>query len=657
MMKRVVAIVLLILQFLSLNAQNVPDYNNQIQIEGTELAQLQSVMDILVVLPGVSIVDDVITLTGQGTPAIYIDNRKITELSELLHITGDKVKEIEIMRHPGAEYEKNVEAVIVIRLKPNNTEGFSLDNTLRFDVTNKISPHDELTLGWKRKKLTLGTFIGWHEEQRYFQRTIYSNKYQDHKLISENNKLVHPNLKRQWLSSRFSVSYDINAHNKITCNYSFYNKYKDLTTISENSQITNNLDEHHDFSLEYTGRIKQWNIVIGNNSFIDNADLTIETPTKTSYYIRKEYDLRTYAKMFRNFWKGSVMLGAEHDLDHMNVKMYEDNPSYDPLEKIYFNTHAIHPDNTIGVFATTTQNFGRWNIETGLRYENHNYVYRPCNDDGLMRFLDDFEPIIDYDIPEEYYLIPFLIKNREVGFKNDYLYPSLKISTELGDSELSFKHSENSVRPYLGITRLRFSEIELMNEKILKTEKASATSLEWKYKWAILSASYTYYDDPICKTLSSANQYNAPDYDAVDFDIALAPQIICWYPMLHIHFHKQWFEMPLASGKDRLLEPFTKITFNNTVTLPHELIIRLNALWHSRGAERNTYYYSTDFRLDASIQKSLLKQKLTFVINVVNILRGSYNDITCYVQEFYSLTQGICDRNTRTFSLMVRYKL
>lgn len=94
-------------------AQN-SDYDTResIRIEGTEMSQLESVMDVLRVMPGVLIQDDEITIIGSGAATIYIGNRKVTELSELNNTTADRVKGIEILKHPGAEYDKTTKQTV-----------------------------------------------------------------------------------------------------------------------------------------------------------------------------------------------------------------------------------------------------------------------------------------------------------------------------------------------------------------------------------------------------------------------------------------------------------------------------------------------------------------------------------------------------------------
>ena len=649
---------LLVLPVTAVNAQGTSeDGRHAIKVAGTELAKMPTVVDVLAMLPEVIVENETVTVIGRGKPDIYVDNIKILEFSELMHITADRVKEIEVLKHPGAEYDKNVESVIAIRLKPDRKEGFSLDNALRLSLTHALATNDELTLGWKKNKLSLGAFVGWNESRMNFENTSFTNKYKDHEPISKESSTSHPDVLKQWVSSRFSFAYDFHPGSRLSFNYSFMGKVQDKSFVPESSATTTNPQTTHNYTIDYTGKLGGWTISIGNNAFLDDVKTISELPSSSSNYFRKEADLRMYLQASRSLWKGTMSLGAEHELDHMEVTMFEENPNFTPLEKQYRFTHANHPDITTDFYVSTKQTLGRWDLEAGLRYEHIHSVYRPCADDGLMKYLDDFDSSLDFCLPEGYYLIPILLKEREVNLKHDYLYPSLKVSTKVGGSTLSLRHTENGVRPYLGLTRLRYSEKEILNEKVLTPERTSTSMLGWEYRWLSIGASHTFSDDPICKTVSSSNKCNAPDYHAMDIDVALSPKIGCWSPILLTNFHKQWFNMPLADGRDRLLHPLFNVTFKNTLTFSKDWTMYFNALWHSRGSERNIYYYSPDFRLDASIQKSLPKLGLTFILDANNVLRGSYNDVTCYVKEFYGIAQGYRQRVVRTVSLTVRYKL
>lgn len=622
-----------------------------ILIAGTELERLQSVHEMLGLLPGVLVTADEITVIGRGAPAIYIDGRRARELSELRHIRGSRVQEIEVFRHPGAEYEKDVEAVIVVRLKPDEAEGFTLDNTLRLDVTHRLSPVEDLSLGWRHGRVSLKAFAGWGMEQRNFTSTSFTNKYRDQQLIEEVRTTLTPDNERQELHLRLVGGYEPTPNSRLSVQYALLDKYTHHIFQPETQANIDQPQQRHDFVLEYATRLGAWNLGFIENAYIDRPSFNNCKPTGATHYVRKEYDLRTRLRAERPLWHGQLSLGVQHEIDQLDVLLSEDATSFSDAERALNRTHATSPEHTVSVFATTSQQWAGWQIEAGLRFDHRNYTYRPCDDDGLMRYLTG----TGFLFPDNPY-ITSLIEDGRVRFTGDYLYPSLKIMKRVGESDFLLKHTENSVRPYLGISRLRYAERNNLEDKLLVTERILTTTLEWRYRWLHVTASHSYYDDPICQTMNLMKQYNTTDYHAMDFSLTLSPRIGWWSPMLHATLHKQWLDMPLARGDNgKLQRPFGTVTWNNTLSLPHDWTLRLNAQWHSRGAERNFYHYSTDFCLDASVQKAFPRQHLTFTLDATNLLGGSYYDITRYTQAYYGVSEGKREPNPRVISFSLRW--
>lgn len=639
-------------------AQDSESQSNQaIAVEGTKLALHQSAMDVLRVLPGITVADGIVSVIGCGTPYIYIGNRKVTELTELKNITADRLKDVQILKHPGAEYDKSVEAVVVIRLKDDEKEGLSLSNNLQFDLTNKLSATDRLSLGWRRKALTLRGFVGFQENRMGLTTQSFTKTYKDQVLVSESSSTVYPDIKSQWIHAGLSLAYDFSLCSHLSFNYTLANKHIDNLDIPELPQTDKHPSTHHDLALEHTSRLGKWNISLGNNTFFFNADLSTRNPFWDKKFIRRQYDTRTYAKAKTDLWKGTLNLGAEYQIDDMDAKLYDENPSNDALELAYGNSHAKHPDRTLGLFTSINQTFGNWDVEVGVRYEHYNTSYKPCSDDGLVQFLKSSSPDIIAQVKEIYPEITPLLNDGSLVYRKGMFFPSLKVSTKLGESRLSLEHAESSIPPDYSITRLRITEIDSWQRKVMWSEIASATTLSFSHKWIYLALTFNHYDDPICETLLTMDKYNAPDYNALDFDVTLAPQFGIWTPMFHATLHKQWFDMPLASGKDRLKQPYAILSFNNTITLPHDWFIRCNGTWHSRGALRNNYYVKSDLCIDASVQKVLPKQGLTFLLSCYNVLNDSYNDYSRYVQAYYGISEGSRDRVNRVLSLAVQYKL
>lgn len=669
MNKVLISIFLMSLMWYDVRAQEAQDVQEApitvaaevITVQGTEMAKLQTVMDVMRVLPGVSVSDeddetDLITVIGRGTPAIYVGNRKILYVPELNNILADRVKEIEILKHPGAEYDKSVQAVIIIRFKDNEKEGLSLNNNLRLNLTHKLSPSDNLTLSWRHKGLTIGTTVGWEEKRTTTSKTNFTNRYENRELVSEKVKESYSEKTEKWIRTGILADYSFNIRNNLSFYYLFANRYVSDGVTPATPQLSENPLTHHEFAIEYGGKLNGWTLSVGNTTFLEKSDNTTHKPSMESYDLRKWYDVRTYAKATRNVWKGSLSFGAEYEVYDLNVNKYNDNPSSDPDESKYNRSHAMHPDKTLSGFASIKQKFGRWMIEAGLRYEHYDSKYRPSGDDGLMLYLRDGKHDIK-DLIKKSQAVEMLINNGELDYKDWKIYPSLKVSTKVGKSELTLKHTEYCISPDYAATCLELNDVESWEQKILWGEIASTTTLGWSYKWVNLAVSYNYYEHPICQAMSAAVKFNGPDYGALNIDLTLTPKVGIWSPMLNIDFQKQWFDFPLASGKDRLKQPTAMIAFNNTVTLPQNWIFRLNSKWHSRGANRNNYYFSSDLNIDASVQKTIPKAGLTFMLSCVNVLRNSYNDYGRYRFSSYGLSEGTRQRNLRVLSLTVQYKL
>lgn len=640
------------------NEEAVTDAQYLARVEGTDMARLPYVIDILKLMPKVLVDKDVINVLGRGVPDIYVDNRKITENSELFLIPASKVKSVNVISQPGAEYDKTVQAVIVITLVHDDTDGFKLNESLRFDLTHKLSTNNELNLAWKRGRLSVDALLAYNEERNTFDKTSFKYHYKDLQLEGKEENVTHPDKVKQRLTGFLNAGYSFSAADRLSVRYSIMSLTRNREFIPENSQTNKVPETRHDIGLKFEGKIGEWKISVANDIFFDKIDDRSFFPTKTNYYLRDEFDTRTYLRASTPLWKGSLLLGAEHEYDYMDVDKYSDDLKPENRPFNVNREHSEHPDNTFAVYASTTQRFGSWTIEGGLRYEYQYSQYKPCKDDGLINMLDEYRPLIgkieDYTENE---IVKSLYYDGLLSTKYRALYPTLKVMKKFGESEFALVHTQSSVKPYLAHSRLGVKDYENLGDRILQTERVVTTSLNWKYQWMEMAAIYTKYFDPICSTMDGSVSYNAPGYRALDINATLSPQIGVLSPMLNINMHKQWFYMPLANGKDKLHRILLNTNFNNRFVLSGNWLIIIGAKWHSRGGERNVYFFKSDFSLNASIQKDFPRQRLTFILSAVNILNDSYFDVTRYTQAYRQISEGTRSRNTRMVSFTAQVRL
>lgn len=119
-------------------------------IQGTHIGDSGNLMDMLKWTPGVIVrMDDDISVIGKGSPAIYINDRKIMDKSELLSLQSSEVSRIEVIREPGVRYSTGTSSVIHIYLRKPLKDyiGALLSNNT--NIYRKVSNTTSLNLNGK----------------------------------------------------------------------------------------------------------------------------------------------------------------------------------------------------------------------------------------------------------------------------------------------------------------------------------------------------------------------------------------------------------------------------------------------------------------------------------------------------------------------------
>ena len=74
-------------------------------VEGTVMERLGTAEDVLSRVPMISKKGESFEILGKGTPLIYVNNRKLTDLQELRNIQSDFIRSVEVIQNPGARYD------------------------------------------------------------------------------------------------------------------------------------------------------------------------------------------------------------------------------------------------------------------------------------------------------------------------------------------------------------------------------------------------------------------------------------------------------------------------------------------------------------------------------------------------------------------------
>ena len=121
---------------------------------GTIMGNAGNALDLLRWTPGVVVGmnEDISIIGREGKTEIYIDNRRVTDNTQLKSVTSQNIKRVEIIREPDAQYASDVTAVIKMftHTPYKDNLGASLMNVL--DIKRRASNITTLTLDGKHGK-------------------------------------------------------------------------------------------------------------------------------------------------------------------------------------------------------------------------------------------------------------------------------------------------------------------------------------------------------------------------------------------------------------------------------------------------------------------------------------------------------------------------
>lgn len=631
-----------------------------LKVEGTSLSTLHTLYDLLNQWAEVEASTHGVVVAGKGTPAIYIDNRLLIELSELSQIPASAIRQVELNMQPGAEYAKGTQAVIVIRLLKQKDEGFHLNNNLTLAATQWLSVSDELNLNYKRKRLTLDVMGLWNMNHFRSYGEDYLQRYKDapdgSKILNYRSIIAgHYETDIRQAAGGMRLGYQLSEEHRLNVGYDFrthvrnhvydedkikYEYWEDKKgemhldvpdSISPNNVFKDRPIRRHTITVDYTGHWADWSLSVGNTTFFELAETHNDTYTPQLFsqlkYDRDEKNVRSYAQMNRTTETGKISFGLEHLLSGMEV-LWDDMLKKDDRIHTNINEHIL------SAFGNINHSWGHFTLSAGVRYEHIHYDYKPKDDDEIVKTSG---------------------RNLHVTMQGNRLFPNLTLTYKQGSNEWSLLHSQSYRMPYKGYSRVDVSSVTEPENALLKTERIFTTGVEYKRNWLMLSATHNYYRDPVCSTTSSNRNFTGESYHALVFRMNVTPEIGWWSPRLSTTVHKQWMRMDTASKRDNLKGVRVTVKWFNTFHLPNAWQFRFNGEFTSQGADRNIHYRKNAILLAMAIQKDLLKNRLSLELSADNLFDLYETNRTIYRPT--NSSEGSNDKVAHPVVLSVRYKL
>ncbi len=627
-------------------------------VAGSILEKAGTMEHLLDRIPNVSAQNGNIKVFGRGEPIIYINGRQMRDRSELDRLSSDNIKSVEVIANPGARYAASTKAVIRITTKKILGDGFGFDATTEgsYDEKKNAGGYARLNLYYRRNGLELGAYAYSSKQSSPDEKDLQQMTYLD-KTLNQQDRTRWKN-KTETFSSRLNVSYQFDDNNSLGASISFLRNPKlqtdgktegsvlrDKVLTETNTSIRSEFGQNSNWSsnIYYVGKVGKlgidfntdWFWSKGNNkNNIDEhyQEVNSEIQNQLVNSTTSKYNRLIASKMVLSYplFGGDLSVGGEYSFTNRNTNY-----------AIIPNTLA---DNVIdrikegmaSAFVAYNRDFGKLNMEAGLRYENVDFKYY---DDG--KYMAE--------------------QSKTYG----EWFPSLSLSMPIGNVQMQLSYAADINRPNYWVLR---SGVQYSNHYTYETgnpflvsEISRNISYDLAYKWLTFNLTYEHVSDPIYQTVEMykdnatiglMRMINGKSYNNVTSTLNLQPTLGIWHPMLSAMVEKQWFELHTRDGQ-YLNKPVAMFRFNNTFDTKWAMF-SVMMTYITKGYEENHYIYKPMFNTDLSIYKSFLKDCLTFQLYVNDVFGTNDSHI---IGKYGKLKETIFDEfSTSKISLTVRYK-
>lgn len=627
-------------------------------VAGSVLEKAGTMEHLLDRIPNVSAQNGNIKVFGRGEPIIYINGRQMRDRSELDRLSSDNIKSVEVIANPGARYAASTKAVIRITTKKIRGDGFGFDATTEgsYDEKKNMGGYGRLNIYYRKQGLELGAYAYGSKQSSPDEKDLQQMTYLD-KIWNQQDKTRWKN-KTETFSSRLNASYQFDDNNSLGASISFLRNPKlqtdgktegsvlrDEVLTETTTYISSEFGQNSNWSsnVYYVGKVGKlgidfntdWFWSKGNNkNNIDEhyQEVNSEIQNQLVSSTTSKYNRLIASKMVLSYplFGGDLSVGGEYSFTNRNTNY-----------AIIPNTLA---DNVIdrikegmaSAFVTYNRDFGKLNMEAGLRYENVDFKYY---DDGQYM--------------------------AEQSKTYGEWFPSLSLSMPIGNVQMQLSYAADIDRPNYWVLR---SGVQYSNHytyetgnQFLVSEISRNTSYDLAYKWLTFNLTYEHVSDPIYQTVEMykdnaaiglMRMINGKSYNNVTSTLNLQPTFGIWHPMLSAMVEKQWFELETRDGR-YLNKPVAMFRFNNTFDTKWAMF-SVMMTYITKGYEENHYIYKPMFNTDLSIYKGFMKDCLTLQLYVSDVFGTNDSHI---IGKYGKLKETIFDEfSTSKISLTVRYK-
>ncbi len=638
-----------------------------VDVEGSGLAESGTVIDLLRKSPGVLVTGEYnVQIFGKGTPRIYVDGQLLTSQNLLLSISSEDVKEIQIIKNPGAEYDAEGQGgVINIITKVNTLQGVNGSVSASTAHGRDWFHSANTRISYRKNKFNTffiaNTFFGTRGNSNEYFRSIFDPAgtiYFDNELDNIRDINYNSNF-------RLGADYQINSKHKVSLQWKTI--YDNVTTKTSNANYI--YDDYNTLSLLETKTDNSYlmrnNVASLNYKFKD--DSTKNTLVfNTDYSVYSSEDL---GSIVENITTNSTVENDKQSIGANKIRLFSAKLDHKKTFSEVFTLssglkHYESSNNSSALFQQLQG--GEWEEDSAL---TNGYNFR----EGVSALYTEAT------INKNKFSGRFGLRAERTqtqgtsalasGFVVDTsyfnLFPTAFLGYELGkDLDLGFNYTTRFRRPAFQDLNPFIEYIDSVSAFIgnpfLQPEYSHNLSLSLTYmEYASIEFGYTRTNNEVLfiaeKTPQNAfyvQDQNINFGEIYNFDITLPYQTKSWttyngfgYSMTRYNFNDNGVETDLKL-------PSFYFYLYNELNLPADISLS-GTFWYSGRGLEGVFLYEPLYGLNATVTKKLFKKKVTLSFSANDILRSNIQQGYTNLEGFEIQYRFIYDTNF--YRLGIRY--
>lgn len=583
-------------------------------VSTTLLNSVGTANDVIQRIPGIIVNDGNISVFGKGSPIIYINGRKLNSNEELDKLESSEISTIELISNPGARYDAAGRAVLIIKTKTKQ-EGFSSRLTERITQGNYLGNNTNIDASYSVNKLNFFTsyyyMYGKTKTDENQDIIIDSDDIWQHHISSPYklaNNTQQVSLGLDWAmndSHKVGGQYQYNTQISKNNSEMIGTSYKNNSFFDEftSSSFIKEKPYRHLVNLFYRGKYSEkFSSQIDLNYLKNHRRRDQESDEKSSL---EEKPINTFSQSNYNLYAGELINSYKSDIGFIDF-----GGEYNAINGSGFllteggytkdNIYTTEERKAAG-FINYSNSIRNFKLSLGVRYE---YTHAKSTEDSLK-----------------------IVNTNRV---NNILYPSLSLSKEFNNIELSLNFSKRVKRPSFtllsGNTVYVNRFILQTGNPYLKEAKIYDLNLQAIYKALYLNINYTYEKDPFTfYNMQKDNtesilltMANYPKYEELNATLNFNHTIAFWQSNSTVKGRKPFFSVDFLGKKEESSKADFSFRTYNDILFPNDWIVSLNFSYQS-----NYSYYLMDMkhyeRIDIGLRKSLFNKCLKLNLEVKDI--------------------------------------